>query len=245
MAVKAITQGTETAVNQPNTDTALKLKAGVGKILSGQFSAWEFETKEEYIKSLLDNSEGISKHSQKFDDDKIHLQGCLKIDRRVKSGLDWSDVVADTAVVVDGQISRYDYLPLTRQGLKSSLCAENTEQFMRHNAYGENIVGEKYILKKTFRINSTEKMPDLSNVTAERVIWYGCGKIELDCLPRAEKGFFGLSSENIITRGRDIARRARKAGLRQETLSALKQREPGLLQRLKKSLGSSKDNGTA
>lgn len=245
MAVEAITKRTKTAVNQPTTDTALKLKAGVRKIFGENKQAWEFETKEEYIKSLLDNGEGISKYSQKFNDDKIHLRGCLKIDRRVKSGLDWSDVIADNAVVEDGQVSRYDYLPMTLQGVKSSLSAENTAQFMMHNAYGEKASGEKYTLKRTFRVNCTENMPDLSNVTAERVIWYGNEKIDLDKLPHAEKGFFGIKSENIITHGRDITRRARKAGLRQETLEALKQREPGLLQRLKKSSAHSKDNSAA
>lgn len=74
----------------------------VDDIIAKTFEILQFETKEEYIKFLIEENEIQKDNTPRPEEelDLIRLKGHLEIDNRVKSGLDWSDVVADTINVI-------------------------------------------------------------------------------------------------------------------------------------------------
>lgn len=173
----------------------------------------KFATKEEYIKELLDKNE-IKKADGEFGDSCIHLKGHLPIDNRVADGLNWNDVVVDSASVMDGKISQYKYLPLTRLGVKTNLSTENIAEFIKHNSFDAQEKDGKFFVGGIFRVPNIEKLPDLSTVVADKIFWYAKDKkIKLEDLPTAKNGFFGLASENIIANGNKVAKIAKEKGL--------------------------------
>lgn len=78
----------------------------VDDIIAKTFEILQFETKEEYIKFLIEENEIQKDNTPRPEEelDLIRLKGHLEIDNRVKSGLDWSDVVADTINVISGKL---------------------------------------------------------------------------------------------------------------------------------------------
>ncbi len=212
--------------------------------ITDKFSESQFETKEEYIAHLIEQHK-IRKASNPSDKDKIYLSGCLIIDNTVKSGLDWSDVVADSAIVFDGLISKYQYLPLTKNGVKTSLTTSSLDKFMKHNACEAEKNNGCYYVKGIFRVPDIGVLPDLSPVSADRVLCYHKGKLELEKLPYGREGFFGLPADHIITKSRNCVKIAKAKGFSHETFKALKARQPGVFQKLRSALMPGKDNFSA
>ncbi len=190
----------------------------------------QFETKEEYIKFLLDTNK-ISYDKNKIKNSIIYLKGHLDIDDRVKSGLDWSDVVVTSATVAPGKISKYQYLPCAKSGIKTNLHTLSTDEFMKHNAFYALKKGDKYFVPGIFRIPAAETLPDFSQVCADKVYCYYRGKIHLERLPNASNGIFGIRAENIITRHPNIIKTAKAKGLGKNICKELKKREPSILQK--------------
>ena len=190
----------------------------------------QFETKEEYIKFLLDTNK-ISYDKLRIKNSIIYLKGHLHIDERVKSGLDWSDVVVTSATVASGKISKYAYLPCSKAGVKSNLHTLSIDEFMKHNAYHAQKKNGKYIVPGIFRIPAADILPDFSLVQAEKVYCYYNGKVNLERLPYASKGIFGIKAENIITPMPNALRTAKAKGLGKNICRELKKREPGLWQK--------------
>ncbi len=189
-----------------------------------------FDTKEEFIKYLIETHQIVYQKSYKKDGT-IHLLGNLIIDKRVKSGLDWSDVEATSASVEEGLITKYRYLPRTQKGVKTSLTTTSLDEYVTHNACKMQKRGDKYVYNGTFRIPNASKLPDFSRLTAKKVFCYYKGKIDLEHLPYTEEGIFGLQAENIITQGGDICKTAKAKGLGKNICRELKKREPGFLQK--------------
>ena len=104
-----------------------------------------FDTKEEFIAHLIRTKE-IKKDPRRYNDDMIHLLGTLKIDRRVKKGLNWNDVIATSAIVEKGMISRYQYLPRTCKGVRTSLSVPSLELYMFHNNFNAICKNGIYII---------------------------------------------------------------------------------------------------
>lgn len=152
-----------------------------------------FDTKEEYIAHLIKTKE-IKKDPAKYNDDKIHLIGVLKVDNRVKKGLNWNDVVVTTAIVDKGMISRYQYLPLTTKGVKTTLNIPSLELYMLHNNFSAICSNNGYKIDM-FRIPEHASHLDFSSVSANLTLFYG-QRIALSRLPKA-KNILGLSLKHL------------------------------------------------
>lgn len=179
-----------------------------------------FDTKEEFIAHLIRTSE-IQKDPRRYNDGLIHLCGTLKIDRRVKKGLNWNDVVATSAIVERGQISRYQYLPLTVKGVKTALAVPDLKLYMRHNNYNAVYSKGRYKVD-LLRISEQASHLDFSSVSAKLTLFYG-QKIALSKLPRAEN-IFGLSPSGLDVDCTDAYRIARQKGCGTEVLNELRPR---------------------
>lgn len=228
-ALRVLPQAETAEASQNNKE--LSVKKLVDEIIDKRFEENQFETVEEYIKYQLENSGGITKDPKLYKDSKIHLLGRLEINNMVKSGLNWNHVVTDSATVLDGKITRYEYLPLARQGIRTNLKTSDINEYMKHNACDIVRTKENYVVDRTFRVASPGEL-DFSSVTAKKVFWYDNGTVDLNRLPTAREGFYGLRAENILGTGTSLAKTAKMKGLGAEVVKELKAREPGVLQRI-------------
>ncbi|MCQ2740678.1 MAG: hypothetical protein MJ210_00970 [Alphaproteobacteria bacterium] len=110
-----------------------------------------FETKEEFLLSLIANQE-IKKDPRHYNDNLLHLIGTLVIDERVKIGLPWNGVATTSAIVKAGMVSKYEYLPVTSKGVKTALEIPSLELYMKHNNYNAVYTGNRYHVE-TLRIS--------------------------------------------------------------------------------------------
>lgn len=179
-----------------------------------------FDTKEEYITHLIRQKE-ISKDPRRYNDGMIHLLGTLKINQRVKKGLNWNDVVATSAIVDKGMISRYQYLPKTKKGVKTFLNIPNLELYMLHNNFDTICSNGQYTLG-TLRISSEASHLDFSSVRANLTLFYG-ERIALSRLPQS-KNILGLSPAHLEIDCPDAYRVAKAKGCGSEVLNILKPR---------------------
>ena len=195
---------------------------GVENIETTNTLSCVFDTKEEYITHLIRQKE-INKDPRQYNDEMIHLIGTLKIDNRVKKGLNWSDVVATSAIVAKGMISRYQYLPKTQKGVKTSLGIPNLELYMLHNNFDTICKNGHYHLD-TLRISSEASHLDFSSVSAKLTLFYG-ERIALSKLPKS-KNIFGLSPSHLEIDCPDAYHVAKEKGCGSEVLNILKPRSP-------------------
>lgn len=187
-----------------------------------------FATKEEYIKYLIDHRK-IKRDYRPCKDGKIHLKGCLKIDSAVTQHLDWSDVYVDSAIAEAGTVSKYQYLPHARMGVKTELTTSDIDEYMSHQAFEADRQDKRYIVRGVFRIPNQDNLPDFSRVTADHVYCYKEGKIDPARLPTALEGFFGISPEKLDCSAPDAEKIARSKGLKRRQITHEK---PGLFKQL-------------
>ena len=181
-----------------------------------------FDTKEEYIAHLIKNKE-IKKDTRRHSDGLIHLIGTLKIDNRVKKGLNWNDVVVTSAIVDKGMISRYQYLPRTQKGIKTSLNIPSLALYMFHNNFNAICTGEEYKVD-LLRIPEQASHLDFSSVSANLTLFYG-QRIALSRLPKA-KNILGLSPKHLEVVCPDAYHVAREKGCGNDILTILKPQNP-------------------
>ncbi len=177
-----------------------------------------FDTKEEYITHLIQTKE-IKKDPRHYQDGAIHLLGTLKIDGRVKKGLNWNDVVATSAIVEKGMISRYQYLPRTHKGIKTNLNIPSLELYMLHNNFSAICTKGHYEVD-LFRISEQASHLDFSSVRANLTLFYG-QKIALSRLPQA-KNVLGLNLSRLEIDCPDAYHVAKSKGCGVEVLNWLK-----------------------
>ena len=177
-----------------------------------------FETKEEFIAHLIKNKE-ILKDPHRHSDGLIHLKGTLKIDDRVKKGLNWNDVVVTSAIVDKGMISRYQYLPRTHKGIKTSLRVPSLALYMFHNNFNAICIKDKYVVDM-FRIPAHASHLNFSSVSANLTLFYG-EKIALSCLPKA-KHILGLRPEHLEIDCSNPYKVAKSKGCSEEVLKFLR-----------------------
>lgn len=185
---------------------------------NGTENPQNFPTIWEYISYLIKTNE-IKKDTQRYDDDLIHLCGTLKIDSRVKKGLNWSDVVVNSAIVEDGMISSYQYLPMTSKGVKTALEIPSLELYMKHNNYNAVYTGNRYHVE-TLRISEQASNLDFSSVSANLTLFYG-KNIALSHLPQS-KTLLGLSSKGLKIDCPNPYEKAIESGCGEEILKELK-----------------------
>ena len=181
-----------------------------------------FETKEEFISHLIEIHE-IKKDLRHYSDNMIHLRGTLKVDARVKKGLNWNDVVVTSAIVEKGMITRYQYLPKTSKGVKTNLPIPSLELYMRHNNFEAECTDNCYHVN-VLRIPEQASQLNFSSVSAKLTLFYG-SRIALSKLPKS-KGILGLSMKNLEVDCSDAYRVAKTKGCGAEILRLLKPRNP-------------------
>lgn len=181
-----------------------------------------FDTKEEYITHLIKIKE-IKKDPRRYTDGLIHLIGTLKIDERVKKGLNWNDVVATSAIVENGMISRYQYLPRTHKGIKTSLDIPNLELYMFHNNFNAICTNDTYKVD-LFRISEQASHLNFSSVSANLTLFYG-QRIALSRLPKA-KNILGLSPKHLEVDCPDAYHIAKEKGCGADILNILRPQNP-------------------
>ncbi len=179
-----------------------------------------FDTKEEYITHLIRQKE-INKDPRHYNDGMIHLLGTLKINQRVKKGLNWNDVVVTSAIVDKGMISRYQYLPKTKKGVKTFLNIPNLELYMLHNNFDTVCSKDGYSLD-ILRIPSEASHLDFSSVRAKLTLFYG-QRIALSKLPQSGN-ILGLNPSYLEVDCPDAYRVAKIKGCGAEILNILKPR---------------------
>lgn len=177
-----------------------------------------FDTKEEFIAHLIRTNE-IKKDIRRYSDDMIHLSGTLKIDGRVKKGLNWNDVIATSAIVEKGMISKYQYLPRTYKGIKTSLNVPNLELYMLHNNFSAICTNGHYSVN-LFRIPAHTAHLDFSSVSANLTLFYG-QRIALSKLPKS-KGILGLGPKSLEVDCPDAYRVAKEKGCGEDILHILR-----------------------
>ena len=178
----------------------------INEVRKPQKNSCTFDTKEEFIAHLIRIGEIQKSPHHLPNDGFICLQGVLKIDHRVKSGLNWSDVITTSAIVADGQISNYKYLPLTTKGITTNLKAPDLAQYMLHNNYGATCKNNQWYVN-TLRIPESASHLDFSPVHARQTLFYG-RQINLSQLPYSRM-IFGLSPQYLgidCPNARQIAR---------------------------------------
>jgi hypothetical protein len=180
-----------------------------------------FETKEEFISYLIEKKELTKDTHHSNSDGFIYLKGVLKIDKRVKSGLNWSDVVVTSAIVEDGQISKYHFLPMTYKGIKTKLKAPDIVAYMKHNNFDAQIKNNFWHVK-TFRIPESAEHLDFSSVKTELTLFYG-KRIELSKLPIAGITL-GLGLKELSIDCPNAYNKAKEKGCGRDILTALQPR---------------------
>ncbi len=179
-----------------------------------------FDTKEEYITHLIRNKE-IEKDPHRYDDGLIHLRGTLKVDARVKRGLNWNDVVATSAIIEQGMINRYQYLPKTMKGVKTTLGIPSLELYMLHNNFDTACPNGGYAVS-VLRIPEQASHLDFSSVRAKLTLFYG-QRIALSHLPQSGN-ILGLSPRHLEIDCPDAYHVAKQKGCGAEVLNILKPR---------------------
>lgn len=183
-------------------------------------SSYVFETKEEYIAHLIKTKE-IQKDPCRHNDGMIYLKGTLKIDKRVKKGLNWNDVVATSAIVEKGMISRYQYLPRTRKGIKTTLNIPSLELYMFHNNFDAICSNNTYKVD-LFRISEQASHLNFSSVSANLTLFYG-QHIALSRLPQSQS-ILGLNTARLEIDCPDAYYVAKQKGCGSDILNILKPR---------------------
>ena len=173
---------------------AISGTASKNEIKRSHYSADTFETKEEFIAHLIKIGEIKKSARSDSTDGLIYLQGCLKIDKRVKPFLSWNDVVTTSAVVEPGMVSRYQYLPKTYKGVTTTLTAPDLKSYMEHNNYGAEYKDNKWYVS-TLRIPESATHLDFSSVNTDLTLFYG-HQISLSSLPYS-KSILGLSPYSL------------------------------------------------
>lgn len=181
-----------------------------------------FDTKEEFIAHLIKTKE-IKKESHRYNDGMIHLAGTLKIDHRVKKGLNWSDVVATAAIVDKGMVSRYQYLPRTSKGIKTTLDIPSLDLYMLHNNFDAICTNGHYVVN-LFRIPEQAGHLDFSSVRTKLALFYG-QKIALSKLPQADN-ILGLNPSHLVVDCPNPYRIAKTKGCGTEVLNMLRPKNP-------------------
>lgn len=189
-------------------------------VLNTQSETCVFDTKEEFISYLIKTKE-IRKDIRRYSDDMIHLSGTLKIDKRVKKGLNWNDVVATSAIVEKGMISRYQYLPRTDKGIKTELTVPSLELYMLHNNFSA-ISSNKTYKVDLFRIPANASHLDFSSVSAKLTLFYG-QRIALSHLPQSEN-ILGLNTKHLEIDCPDAYNIAKEKGCGNDILKVLRPR---------------------
>ena len=200
--------------------TKAPVNHGVHNINQSTDVSCVFDTKEEYITHLIRNKE-INKDPHNYNDGMIHLIGTLKIDNRVKKGLNWNDVVVTAAIVEKGMISRYQYLPKTKKGIKTNLSIPNLELYMLHNNF-DTICSNGHYTLNILRISSEASHIDFSIVRSKLTLFYG-QHIALSKLPRSNN-ILGLNPSHLEIDCPDAYRVAKERGCGSEVLNTLKPR---------------------
>ena len=186
------------------------------------FSSFVFDTKEEFISHLIKTKE-IKKDPSRYTDGLIHLIGTLKIDNRVKKGLNWNDVVVTTAIVEKGMVSRYQYLPRTFKGIKTQLDIPSLDLYMFHNNFDAICHNEHYIVD-LLRIPAHASHLDFSSVSSKLTLFYG-HRIALSKLPKAEN-ILGLSPKHLEVDCPDAYYIAKTKGCGSDILEVLRPQNP-------------------
>ena len=186
------------------------------------FSSFVFDTKEEYFSHLIKTKE-IKKDPSRYTDGLIHLIGTLKIDNRVKKGLNWNDVVATTAIVDKGMISRYQYLPRTFKGIKTTLNIPSLALYMFHNNFDAICCDEEYSVD-LLRIPAHASHLDFSSVSSKLTLFYGY-RIALSKLPKANN-ILGLSPKHLEIDCPDAYHIAKHKGCGADVLDVLRPQNP-------------------
>ncbi len=187
-----------------------------------KFSSFVFDTKEEFITHLIKTKE-IKKDPSRYNDGLIHLIGTLKIDNRVKKGLNWNDVVSTAAIVDKGMISRYQYLPRTVKGVKTVLDIPSLALYMFHNNFDAVYKNEHYSVD-LFRIPAHASHLDFSSVSSKLTLFYG-HRIALSRLPKA-KSILGLSPKHLEVDCPDAYHVAKEKGCGTDILDVLRPQNP-------------------
>lgn len=194
----------------------------VANIKNDNSKSFVFDTKEEFITHLIKTKE-IKKDPSRYNDGLIHLIGTLKIDNRVKKGLNWNDVVATTAIVENGMISRYQYLPRTFKGIKTQLDIPNLDLYMFHNNF-DAICNNKYYNVDLLRIPAHASHLDFSSVSTKLTLFYG-HRIALSRLPKANN-ILGLSPKHLEVDCSDAYHIAKSKGCGSDILEVLRPQNP-------------------
>jgi hypothetical protein len=185
-------------------------------------SSFVFDTKEEYISHLIKTKE-IQKDPSRYSDGLIHLIGTLKIDNRVKKGLNWNDVVTTTAIVEKGMISRYQYLPRTFKGVKTQLDIPSLDLYMFHNNFDAICCKNEYKVD-LLRIPAHASHLDFSSVSSKLTLFYG-QRIALSRLPKANN-ILGLSPKHLEVDCSDAYHIAKSKGCGSDILEVLRPQNP-------------------
>jgi hypothetical protein len=186
------------------------------------FSSFVFDTKEEYISHLIKTKE-IMKDPSPHNDGLIHLIGTLKIDNRVKKGLNWNDVVTTKAIVEKGMISKYQYLPRTYKGIKTTLKIPSLTHYMFHNNFDAICCDDEYSID-LLRIPADASHLDFSSVSSKLTLFYG-NRIALSRLPKANN-ILGLSPKHLEIDCPNAYNIAKYKGCGSDILEALRPQNP-------------------
>lgn len=194
----------------------------VANTKTDNFSSFVFDTKEEFISHLIKTKE-IKKDPSRYNDGLIHLIGTLKIDGRVKKGLNWNDVVSTTAIVEKGMISRYQYLPRTFKGIKTYLDVPSLDLYMFHNNF-DAICSNNHYTVDLLRIPAHASHLDFSSVSSKLTLFYG-HRIALSRLPKANN-ILGLSPKHLEVDCTDAYHIAKYKGCGSDILDVLRPQNP-------------------
>lgn len=166
------------------------------EIIHAQSGAHTFETKEEFIAHLIRIGE-IQKDTRHHEDDGcIYLQGILRIDRRVKPFLNWNDVIVTAAVVEEGMVSRYQYLPRAYQGIQTEMKAPSLAAYMQHNNWGAEFKDDQWFVKK-LHIRKVSEHLDFSHVDVAKDTLFSGQGISLSRLPKTHRYIVGLNPYSL------------------------------------------------
>ena len=194
----------------------------VANTKNDNLSSFVFDTKEEYITHLIKTKE-IKKDPSRYTDGLIHLIGTLKIDNRVKKGLNWNDVVVTNAIVEKGMISRYQYLPRTFKGIKTQLDIPSLDLYMFHNNFDAICSNNQYKVD-LLRIPAHASHLDFSSVSSKLTLFYG-QRIALSRLPKANN-ILGLSPKHLEVDCSNAYNIAKDKGCGSDILEVLRPHNP-------------------
>ena len=120
-------------------------------------------------------------------------------------------------------ISRYQYLPRTIKGVKTSLNIPSLSLYMFHNNFNAICSGDHYKVD-LFRIPEHASHLDFSSVSANLTLFYG-QRIALSRLPKA-KNVLGLSPRHLEVDCPDAYHIAKEKGCSPDILNILRPHNP-------------------